>query len=116
MFSPPTVPWRARLTAMPGTWTSVNPAWASMAAARPAMPPITSKPMRTVLCKAVSSSISAAPSASMAVTQCVSLAMSAKPEVCAEIPTLIRMAPPGRWWFGIPPAPSSPYTAMGRRA
>ena len=47
LFSPPTVPWRARLTARPGTWTSVKPASASMASARPAMPPMTSRPMRT---------------------------------------------------------------------
>ena len=73
-----------------------------MAWAKPAMPPMTSRPMRTVPRKAVSSSdrvaisagvlgslrsICTAPLASMAVTQCISLAMS--------IPTLIRMAPPG---------------------
>jgi hypothetical protein len=49
------------------------------------------------------------PSASMAATQCNSLAMS--------IPTLICMPPPGnRFCFGIPPTPSSPYKAMIRRA
>ena len=99
-----------------------EPASASMAWAKPAMPPMTSRPMRTVPRKAVSSSdsvaisagvlgslrsICTAPSASMAVTQCISLAMS--------IPTLICMAPLAVV-FGIPPTPSSPYIAMVRRA